>query len=50
MKKPLITSKIENIEEFPFSQKTEACNYVSLLNTIKEDNENYFVSSENKKL
>lgn len=50
MKKPLITSKIENIEEFPFSQKTEACNYVSLLNTIKEDNENYFVSSENKKI
>ncbi|CAL7871028.1 Vir family protein [Fusobacterium necrophorum] len=50
MKKPLITSKIEIIEEFPFSKKTEACNYTSLLNTIKEDNENYFVSSENKKI
>lgn len=40
---------INIIEEFPFHQRKEACDYAVLLNTLKKENENFFVIGEKKK-
>lgn len=40
---------INIIEEFPFHQRKEACDYAVLLNALKKENENFFVIGEKKK-